>query len=222
MNPVPARGLNLMTDTTIVQYRTKPEQAEENQLLIEAVMAGLAVAQPAGLQYAAYRSEDGVTFVHVVHWRRSRARRPARLPGIPERQRRPRRAGPAANHHHTHRVLRILTTWDLRAAPCRRRRERMWLWRASDDRTRWSLTVPSRGSSPSSTATRSAWTRSTPRPAGSHSAAERTDGPCPFSRSPTSAPRPGRTTRSRPKPTSTSWCPTSTSLNPPSCPMALP
>lgn len=56
-----------MTETTIVQYRTKTEFADENQRLIEAVMAALAADKPAGLQYAAYRAADGVTFVHVVH-----------------------------------------------------------------------------------------------------------------------------------------------------------
>jgi hypothetical protein len=56
-----------MTDTTIIQYRCKPERAGENQRLIEAVMAELAAAQPTGLQYAAYRCEDGVSFTHVVY-----------------------------------------------------------------------------------------------------------------------------------------------------------
>ena len=55
-----------MTSTTIIQYRTKPERAEENQRLIEAVVAGLALTEPADFQYAVYRGEDGVTFVHVV------------------------------------------------------------------------------------------------------------------------------------------------------------
>jgi hypothetical protein len=55
-----------MSETTVVRYRTKPQSADENQRLIEAVMAALAVEQPDRLQYAAYRLADGVTFVHVV------------------------------------------------------------------------------------------------------------------------------------------------------------
>lgn len=55
-----------MNDAIVVRYRTKPEAAQENQRLIEAVFAELAAAQPAGLRYTAYRLEDGVSFVHVA------------------------------------------------------------------------------------------------------------------------------------------------------------
>src|SRR3954453_17873829 len=50
----------------VVRYRTTPQAAGENQRLIEAVFAELAATRPAGLNYAAYRLADGVTFVHVA------------------------------------------------------------------------------------------------------------------------------------------------------------
>jgi hypothetical protein len=52
--------------TTLIRYRVRPEAAQENQRLIEAVFAELSVTAPAGLRYSAYRLSDGVTFVHVV------------------------------------------------------------------------------------------------------------------------------------------------------------
>ena len=51
---------------TIVRYETRPERADENQRLIEKVFTQLAELAPAGLRYAAFRLDDGVTFVHVV------------------------------------------------------------------------------------------------------------------------------------------------------------
>jgi len=51
---------------TIVRYTTKPERAEENQALIEAVFRELAATDPAGLRYASFRLDDGVSFVHVA------------------------------------------------------------------------------------------------------------------------------------------------------------
>ena len=50
----------------VIRYQTKPEAADENQLLIEKVFAELASAAPADLTYASFRLADGVTFVHVV------------------------------------------------------------------------------------------------------------------------------------------------------------
>ena len=50
----------------VVRYQTKPERADENQLLIEAVFADLEVRQPEGFTYKVFRLEDGVSFVHVV------------------------------------------------------------------------------------------------------------------------------------------------------------
>jgi hypothetical protein len=54
-----------MSKTTIVQYQTRPEVADENQRLVEQVFAQLASENPEGLRYAVFRLADGVTFVHV-------------------------------------------------------------------------------------------------------------------------------------------------------------
>lgn len=51
---------------TVVQYQTKPEWADENQQLIEAVFAELEEREPDGFTYKVFRLEDGVSFVHVV------------------------------------------------------------------------------------------------------------------------------------------------------------
>lgn len=55
-----------MTEVAVVQYRVRPESAEENQRLIEQVFAELALKQPDGLRYASFRLDDGVTFMHIV------------------------------------------------------------------------------------------------------------------------------------------------------------
>ena len=52
--------------TTIVRYRTHPEQADENAALIAAVFEALQRQRPAGLRYQALRAADGVSFTHVV------------------------------------------------------------------------------------------------------------------------------------------------------------
>jgi hypothetical protein len=61
------RGRRLPGMTAIVvRYQTKPDRAEENQRLVEAVFADLEAQQPRGFTYNAFRLEDGVSFVHVV------------------------------------------------------------------------------------------------------------------------------------------------------------
>ncbi len=55
-----------MSVTKVVRYRTKPEHADENARLIEGVFAELAEQEPAGLRYAAFRLDDGVSFLHVA------------------------------------------------------------------------------------------------------------------------------------------------------------
>ncbi len=55
-----------MTAVKVVRYTTKPESAEENARLIRDVFAELAEQQPDGLRYAAFRLDDGVSFVHVA------------------------------------------------------------------------------------------------------------------------------------------------------------
>jgi hypothetical protein len=50
---------------TLVRYRTKPEQADENQRLSAAVFEELQAKAPAGLHYAVFRLPDH-TFVHLA------------------------------------------------------------------------------------------------------------------------------------------------------------
>ena len=50
----------------VVRYQAKPERADENQKLIEAVFADLQERQPRGFTYKVFRLDDGVSFVHVV------------------------------------------------------------------------------------------------------------------------------------------------------------
>ena len=50
----------------VVRYQAKPDRAEENQKLIEAVFADLEERQPEGFTYKVFRLEDGVSFIHVV------------------------------------------------------------------------------------------------------------------------------------------------------------
>jgi L-rhamnose mutarotase len=50
----------------IVRYKVKPEMAEENKKLIQAVFAELKKNKPAGLCYSSYMLEDGVSFVHLA------------------------------------------------------------------------------------------------------------------------------------------------------------
>jgi hypothetical protein len=51
---------------TVVRYQAKPERADENQKLIEAVFTELDANQPEGFTYKVFRLEDGVSFVHVA------------------------------------------------------------------------------------------------------------------------------------------------------------
>jgi hypothetical protein len=51
---------------TVVRYQAKPERADENQRLIEAVFTELAERRPRGFTYRVFRLEDGVSFVHAV------------------------------------------------------------------------------------------------------------------------------------------------------------
>ena len=55
-----------MTTTKVIRYRTKPEQADENERLIREVFVELSQDDPDGLQYATFRLDDGVSFVHVA------------------------------------------------------------------------------------------------------------------------------------------------------------
>ena len=52
--------------TTVVRYQAKPDRADENQQLVEAVFAELEERRPEGFTYQVFRLEDGVSFIHVV------------------------------------------------------------------------------------------------------------------------------------------------------------
>lgn len=49
-----------------VSYKVKPDRVDENERLAAAVYVALRAARPAGLRYATFRLEDGVSFLHVV------------------------------------------------------------------------------------------------------------------------------------------------------------
>ena len=51
--------------TVVVRYRPRPEEADNNQRLVEAVFAELADKDPGGVRYATLRLADG-TFVHIA------------------------------------------------------------------------------------------------------------------------------------------------------------
>jgi hypothetical protein len=55
-----------MMATIVVRYQAKPDRADENQQLIEAVFAELNEHEPEGFTYKVFRLDDGVTFIHVV------------------------------------------------------------------------------------------------------------------------------------------------------------
>jgi len=50
----------------MVRYKVKPAQADENQRLVEQVYAELQRNSPAGLRYATFKQDDGVSFVHIA------------------------------------------------------------------------------------------------------------------------------------------------------------
>jgi hypothetical protein len=50
----------------MVRYRVKPDQAARNEELVRAVYDELHRTQPAGLRYATFRMQDGLTFVHLA------------------------------------------------------------------------------------------------------------------------------------------------------------
>ncbi|MGD0454935.1 MAG: hypothetical protein ABSB69_15180 [Solirubrobacteraceae bacterium] len=75
-----------MSKTVIIRYRTRPDAADENARLVEAVYASLAEVEPSDFQYATFRLADGVTFVHVAHLGTAENPLPA-LPAFAEFQR---------------------------------------------------------------------------------------------------------------------------------------
>jgi hypothetical protein len=53
----------------LIRYRTRPDQADANAKLVEAVYAELHRTRPDGVSYATFRLNDQVTFVHLVQVR---------------------------------------------------------------------------------------------------------------------------------------------------------
>jgi hypothetical protein len=50
----------------MVRYTVKPERVRENEELIRAVYEELRRDEPAGLHYATFKLDDGVSFVHLA------------------------------------------------------------------------------------------------------------------------------------------------------------
>jgi hypothetical protein len=50
----------------IVRYKVKPDRAKANEELVRAVYEELSRTTPAGLRYATFALEDGVSIVHVA------------------------------------------------------------------------------------------------------------------------------------------------------------
>jgi hypothetical protein len=76
-----------MSRTVVVRYRTRPDAADENARLVEAVFAALDDLKPEGFRYSCYRLADGVTFVHTAHFVDAGANPLAGLPAFAEFQR---------------------------------------------------------------------------------------------------------------------------------------
>lgn len=52
----------------MVRYKVKPERVAENEALVRTVFASLHADTLAGLRYASFKLEDGVSFVHLVEF----------------------------------------------------------------------------------------------------------------------------------------------------------
>jgi hypothetical protein len=50
----------------MVRYKLKPDRVAENEELVRGVYEELARTEPAGLRYATFRLDDGVSFVHLA------------------------------------------------------------------------------------------------------------------------------------------------------------
>jgi hypothetical protein len=50
----------------MVRYKVRPDRADENVALVQAVYEQLARERPDGIHYATFRLPDGVSFMHVV------------------------------------------------------------------------------------------------------------------------------------------------------------
>jgi hypothetical protein len=52
--------------SSMVRYNVRPDRADENVTLVQAVYEQLDRERPEGLHYATFRLPDGVSFMHVV------------------------------------------------------------------------------------------------------------------------------------------------------------
>jgi quinol monooxygenase YgiN len=52
----------------LVRYKVKPERVADNEALVRAVFESLHAEPLAGLRYASFKLEDGVSFVHLVEF----------------------------------------------------------------------------------------------------------------------------------------------------------
>ncbi len=50
----------------MVRYRVTADRAAENEALVRAVYEELRATEPAGLRYATFKLDDGVSFVHIA------------------------------------------------------------------------------------------------------------------------------------------------------------
>lgn len=50
----------------MVRYKVKADRAEENEQFVREVFAELEASTPAGLRYATFKLDDGVSFVHIA------------------------------------------------------------------------------------------------------------------------------------------------------------
>ena len=57
---------DLRRQTVMVRYKVKPDRAAENEELVRAVYDELQRTEPAGLRYATFQLDDGVSFVHLA------------------------------------------------------------------------------------------------------------------------------------------------------------
>ena len=55
-----------MVQAVVVRYEVRPECADENVRLVQAVYEELSKSMPGGFTYATMRLDDGATFVHVA------------------------------------------------------------------------------------------------------------------------------------------------------------
>jgi hypothetical protein len=50
----------------MVRYRVTADRAAENEALVRAIYEELQATEPAGLRYATFKLEDGLSFVHIA------------------------------------------------------------------------------------------------------------------------------------------------------------